>query len=360
MGIVEPVINGKKRIAVRKRWPDGTEIYRIVENRTIGKKLLSRINEAIAMGSWRELREELRRGVEKNISVRQFWERFRDEYCVPRMTSWKRYQLSFKTLNSVLGDITIREFSRAHLHGYIKSRKGKVSDSTINRDIAAVKKMFSFAFDVEAVETNPLIRFKIIPVQETALRVPTREEFEKLIESMPTPEMSAFVAIIGETGLRKSEALNIKWNDIDLQRDRLILENTKGKKVRYIPLSKQAIDKILEIPRYVEIENVFVHDSGPYRGKRIVNPDKQFRTGRKLAGLNWLTIHGLRHYRATAWLQHGADIRSVQEKLGHKDIQTTMRYAHYVETHGDKAIREAQERESELIINKSLEWVKNG
>ena len=89
-------------------------------------------------------------------------------------------------------------------------------------------------------------------------------------------------------------------------------------------------------------------------------PEKQFNAGRKAAGLEWVTIHGLRHYRATSWIQHGADPRSVQEKLGHKAIQTTMRYVHYVETHGDRAIREAQERESEVRDGIILKRVKNG
>jgi integrase len=220
MGIIESKdANGKKRFAVRKRWPDGSEIYRYVANRTIGKALLSRIEESITMGTWRDLREELRRGIEKDVTVKQFWERFRDEYCKPRMSSWERYARSFKTINEKIGDVPLREFSRKHLHGDIQSRKGKVSDSTINHDIAAIKKMFSYAFEVEAVEMNPLIRFKTLPVQETALRVITKDEFERLINFMSTPEMAAFVAITGETGMRKMEALNLRWSDVDFPRE---------------------------------------------------------------------------------------------------------------------------------------------
>ena len=220
--------------------------------------------------------------------------------------------------------------------------------------------MFSYAFEVEAVEINPLVRFKIIPVQEKALRVITREEFERLVDAMPTPEMSAFVAIVGETGLRKSEALNLKWNDIDFQRERIVLEHTKGKRVRYVPLSKLALEKIMEISRYIGVEYLFTWDFGRYKGRHMRKPDKQFNTGRKAAGLDWITIHGLRHYRATSWIQHGADVRSVQEKLGHASIQTTMRYAHYIETHGDKAIREAQEKERNTQPVSVFKRVKNG
>lgn len=350
MGIIEERDrHGKKRIAVRKRWPDGSECFRYVENKTVGKKLLSRINEAIAMGTWRQLKKELAHGVEKGLTVETFWERFRDEYCKPRMASWKRYDLSFVSLNEHLGGIPLKDFTRTDLHGYIKARKGKVSDSTINRDIAAIKKMFSYAFEVAAVETNPLVRFAIIPVQETAIRVTEQEEFERLVNAMPSQEMQALVAALGETGMRKSEGLNLQRRDVDFRNGRVIVEKTKGKTVRYIPLSEFALGKLAALPIYLKNPYVFVHQSGPRKGKRIINPDKQFREGRKAAGLDWVTFHNLRHFRGTSWLRHGADIRSVQEKLGHRDIKTTLRYTHFVESLGDKAIREAQEREASRI-----------
>jgi integrase len=365
MGIIEEVDRkGRKRIAVRKRWPDGSEFHRYVDNKTVGKKLLTKINEAIDTGTWKQLRKDLAHGVDKEITVAKFWERFRDEYCKPRMASWKRYELSFASLNAFFGSVELREFSRKDLHEYIKSRKGKVSDSTINRDIAACKKMFSFAFEVGQVDINPLVRFAIIPVQETAIRVTKQDEFEQLVNAMETPEMQALVAVLGETGMRKSEGLKLQRKSVDLQRGRLILELTKGKRIRYIPLSGFAIEKLASLPVYLKNPYVFVHQSGPRKGKRIVNPDKQFRAGRKAAGLEWVTFHNLRHFRATTWLDMGADPVSVQEKLGHRDIKTTMRYVHYVESRGDRVIREAQDREKRIREREEakaeMERVKNG
>jgi integrase len=106
---------------------------------------------------------------------------------------------------------------------------------------------------------------------------------------------------------------------------------------------------------------VFVHQSGPKKGKRINNPHKRFYVGRKASGFAWVTFHLLRYFRGTSWLQHGADIRSVQEKLGHKDIRTTLRYTHYVEDHADHAIRDAQEHEArQKEAEAKMEWGKNG
>ena len=121
-----------------------------------------------------------------------------------------------------------------------------------------------------------------------------------------------------------------------------------------------AIQTILEIPKYIGIENLFIWYTGQNKARQIKSPRHQFESGRKAAGLEWVTFHRLRHYRVTSWIQYGADIRSVQGKAGHKSIQTTMRYAHYVETHADQAIRDAQEREMSAKTKIETERVKNG
>jgi integrase len=159
---------------------------------------------------------------------------------------------------------------------------------------------------------------------------------------MPDAAISALVAVLGETGARKGEALGLRWQDIDYRARRATFERTKGKRVRSVPLSDLAIEKLRSLVRFVNQPYVFCHQMN---GRRWMNPDKAFRAGRKTAGLPWVTFHTLRHMRGTVWLQHGADIRTVKEALGHRDIQTTMRYLKHIESHADRALREAQERE---------------
>lgn len=304
------------------------------------------LNGAIATGSLDDVLPGLVGASQEDYTITSFWERFRDEYCKPRLASWKRYRLSFDSINAYLGNVPLRDFRREHLHGFVERRTGKVSASTINKDIAAIKKMFSYALEVGAVQSHPLVRFPKIRTQEVALRLPTLEEFYRLIDSMADPAIGALVAILGETGIRKSEGINLQWSHIDWQGRRLIVEITKSKKVRTIPLSDHALDKLRSLVRFVHQQFIFCHQDS---GKRWFNPDKVFRAGRKAAGLPWITFHTLRHFRGTSWLQLGADIRTVQMALGHADIQTTLRYLKWVESHSDKAIREAQEKEKAEI-----------
>jgi integrase len=358
MGIIKRKVNGKWRYGVSRRLPRNKlgmkRFRRWYENRTMAQDVFDRLSGAIASGTLDTVLPGLVGALEATATVSSFWERFRDEYCKPRLSSWSRYELSFRTLNAEFGTIPLGEFRRQDLHSYMQKRKGQVSDSTINKDIAAIKKMFSYALEVGAVEHHPLVRFPGIRVQEKALRLPTVEEYHRLVDAMPDPVISAFVAVLGETGFRKNEALNLRRDQVDWKAARILTEKTKGKKVRSIPLSNFAMEKLRSLVPFVRNPHLFVHQ-GQVRldGRRWLNPDKIFRRGRKAAGLEWITFHTLRHMRATTWMTHGVDLRTVKELLGHSDIRTTMRYVKYVDSHADLAVRSAQaEEEIELQNDK--------
>lgn len=307
--------------------------------------MLDQLNGAIATASLDRVLPGLVGRGEVSYTVATFWERFRDEYCKPRMSSWRRYQQSFAAINADLGSIPLREFRRHHLHEYLERRIKTVSRNTANRDIAAIKKMFSYALEVGAVEYHPLIKFPTFKVEEKALRLPTLDEFRALVESIYDPALRALVALLGETGMRRGEALNLTWQDIDFRGRRVVAQKTKGKKVRTIPLSDFAIEKLRAVTRFVGQPYVFCHQGGGRAGTRIRSIYGPLHRAAKEIGLEWITPHTLRHFRATAWLQHGVDIRTVKEALGHAAIATTSRYLKLVESHADRVLREAQERE---------------
>ena len=77
------------------------------------------------------------------------------------------------------------------------------------------------------------------------------------------------------------------------------------------------------------------------KGDRWRDPRGPFKKGQG-QGLEWVEFHDLRHFRATQWVKHGVDLATVKELLGHADIQTTMRYAHFAPSHAKRSILEAQ------------------
>lgn len=307
----------------------------------MAKKIHADIQSAIANNDEHGELARILRVEESEYTVESFSRRWIQEYCTPRLevTTLKRYILSFKTINEYCGSMPLKEFRRQHLHGYIQERVLQVSPSTVNKDIIACKRMFSYAAEVGAIPSNPLIRFPSLRIQERALRIPTAEEFRALVDAMPDPALCALIAIIGEAGLRRSEAINLQWKHVDLRNARLTIEKTKGKRVRHIPLSSYAMGKLNNLIRFVHQPFVFCHQ---VIGERWISPDKAFRIARNKSGLNWVTLHTLRHMRATRWIQSGADIEAVREGMGHTDIQTTHRYAKHVKSTAEQVLREAQ------------------
>ena len=72
--------------------------------------------------------------------------------------------------------------------------------------------------------------------------------------------------------------------------------------------------------------------------------------------MTWPGFHDLRHYRATQWIRHGVDIRTVKEWLGHKDIATTMLYLRFVEGHAEAKFREAEKAELLELAEVARKW----
>ncbi|HSR69018.1 MAG TPA: site-specific integrase [Acidobacteriota bacterium] len=156
--------------------------------------------------------------------------------------------------------------------------------------------------------------------------------------------IGAYTVLLGETGMRKSEGLRLKGQHIR-QRERMVLiGRAKSGKVRSVPLSDLALEWLGKVIRFIDIPLVFVD---PVRNRPWLDPRTPFARGKAKANLEWVGFHGLRHFRATQWLIHGVDVNTVKELLGHATIQTTMRYAHYVQTHALKAVRGAQRNEAE-------------
>jgi integrase len=186
------------------------------------------------------------------------------------------------------------------------------------------------------------------PIKE--LRVMTVCEERRLVEGVAERDLclGAYVAILGETGLRKQEGLGLSWPNLDLRSRMLSVGKwTKSGKPRYVPLSQYAMDWLAQVPRIVGVPQVFTKpDRTPWK-----DPRETFSAAKKSAGLEWVTLHDLRHFRATQWVKHGVDLRTVKELLGHASIQTTEQYAHYAPKHAIRKVHEVERLELEELAD---------
>ena len=343
---------GREKLHLSKQWPDRTRFRRVMPNRTVARQLEIRIDYAIAMGSWRQLKEELARGPavaepdSTDLTMREFSGEYM-RYCNGHNRRPDFKEQALVSILRILGDIRLKDFKRRHADQFSEERLGEgVRPATVNRGLAVIKNMLTLAMEREYLEIHPLLKYRMLPEVQEALRIMTYTEYRRLIDCVAGEDLviGAYVVLLGETGMRRSEGLRIQWNHIRARERVVVIGKAKSGKVRSVPLSDFALEWLNKLVRFIDIPQVFVN---PSTGRPWKAPRERFEKARKRAKLDWVGFHGLRHFRATQWLMNGVDVTVVKELLGHSSIQTTMRYLHYVKSQARKSVIEAQEREAQ-------------
>ncbi|MFN3196623.1 MAG: site-specific tyrosine recombinase/integron integrase [Chlorobiota bacterium] len=218
--------------------------------------------------------------------------------------------------------------------GYLHDRGLK--KSSLRLKLAAVKSLFKYLFKKELIDKNPAATV-ISP--KTDKKLPNYlqlKEVKQLLEYFDTTTFEgirdkALVDIIYSCGLRISEVLEIKVNQIDKQ-ERLLKVIGKGKKERYVPIGSKTLESLREyelIRRSINTNSktLFVKSNGKkldrFTAYRNIN-----RAIKSISDISQKSPHTLRHSFATHLLDNGADIRSVSEMLGHSSLSTTQVYTH--------------------------------
>jgi site-specific recombinase XerD len=198
------------------------------------------------------------------------------------------------------------------------------------RKLWALSSFFGFLHDMGYVSANPAKR---LPLPKLRRQVPvtlTEEEAQQLLEAAQRPWHKCLVVLLLSTGMRRSEVAQISLEDLDLE-NRQLLVHGKGAKERVVPLADQAVTAIeayLPQRRKTESHRLFVSQFGEPISGRAISRMLQRTLGKAGLSGRGITPHKLRHTFATHLIRNGADIRTVQELLGHADIGTTARYLH--------------------------------
>jgi len=154
------------------------------------------------------------------------------------------------------------------------------------------------------------------------------EEVENILNATSNLKHKVLLSIIYSAGLRIGEALNLRLSDIDSQRMLIHIRNAKGKKDRYVPLSKGLLPYLRDYYTvYKPKEYLFSGQKGGAYSQ--VSARQLYRRLVEKCGISKrVTLHTLRHSYATHLLESGTDIRYIQELLGHNSPKTTMIYTH--------------------------------
>jgi integrase/recombinase XerD len=238
-----------------------------------------------------------------------------------------------------------------NIQDYLMSRKSgkttgkKVTAKTIARFIESIKHFYRFLLLDDQTKVDPTIELVSPKIPQKLPDMLSIKEINQLITSIPdTNERDlryrTMFELLYSSGLRVSELINVTINDIDMD-SAIIRIKGKGDKERVVPVNPRTI---FSLKRYLEYRNKrYAKDTDtPYffiskLRKKLSRVEvwKQLKKYAKLAGIDFQKIHPhiIRHSFASHLLEGGADLRIIQELLGHSSIATTQIYTHVNKEH---------------------------
>ena len=238
-------------------------------------------------------------------------------------------------------NIAVKDVVQDTIHDYVThlQEKGK-SSATISRCLASLKSLFTFCISRGYREVNPVVGIHVEKAEKKLPQILSGKEVELLLEQPKCTDLKgyrdkAMLELLYATGIRVSELINLDVTDVNIPGG--FIKCGSAGKMRIIPLYPAAIKALSEYiedirPKMVadvDEESLFVNVSGDrmsrqgfwkiikyYQEKAQIDKD--------------ITPHTLRHSFAAHLLENGADLRSIQEMLGHSDISSTQVYAQLV------------------------------
>ena len=247
------------------------------------------------------------------------------------------YQNDLYKFNEFLNGKKISNVNENDIKNYIKHLNKTMNDKTVCRNISSIKSFYKYLkinINIDNITSN-------IIIPKTDKKLPTVlsiDETEKLLNIDLTDSYSyrnkAMLELMYATGVRVSELINLKLNDINLDNN-IIKVMGKNSKERIIPLGDYASKSLYD---YIKIhrDNLIKKNKTEYvflnnHGQKITRQGF-FKILKKIAKEKNIKTefspHTLRHSFATHLLEYGADLRSIQEMLGHSNISTTQIYTH--------------------------------
>jgi integrase len=264
-----------------------------------------------------------------------------------RKRSWKRDRTSLRRLTPWLAHRDIRTLTGADVDAYVarrlrqRTRQGPhPSPACINRELALLKSILRAAVDDGKMPTAPRIRL----LREPPGRVPrlSADGERDLVALAPFQRVRVLTILLIETGLRLSEALDLRWCDVDLAAALLRVERSKSGHRRDVPMSACAA----EVLRWWRTDG---DDRDGYvlptrAGRRWYASTRPFLRAVDAAGLTGLRQHDLRHVCAGRMIERGSDPITVAIQLGHgtpehPNLQMVARYAHLSPRYRADALR---------------------
>ncbi|HHG73958.1 MAG TPA: recombinase [Persephonella sp.] len=268
----------------------------------------------------------------------------------------KNYRADLNQFMQIVGDKDVEKITKADIAKFrmvLQSKKRK--SSTIARKLACINSFFEYLIDLEIVSSSPITRSHRPKISQKIPSALSHEEIKKVISATRTLTERVIVVLMLTTGLRSSELLGIKRKNVLIEHegkiyttDSIYTLNIKDQDIIYIRVEGKG-GKEREVPITGEPMKLF-YEYLMFNSSDKVFPISYFSLWKMIVNIGKrcsisLHPHKLRHTAATIALQSGAELRIIQELLGHASPITTARYAKV----GQKQLLKATKALSENI-----------
>ena len=241
--------------------------------------------------------------------------------------------------------VSFIEVKKKDINFYIQFLKNKkINSSTINRKLSVIKSFYDYLFQIRLINLNELKTISTQKLEKNLPKLLSEEEIlhlidksgkiyiENPIKNIAYLRVQVILEILYSTGLRISELLNIKINQVANIKDKLYI-NGKGNKQRLVVLNQNSLALLKKwigiMIKNHKNKNSYLFEN--IHNSNVISRQQIYKDFKKLAlktntELEKLTPHSIRHSFASHMLNRGADLRSIQKLLGHSDISTTEIY----------------------------------
>lgn len=241
----------------------------------------------------------------------------------------RTYCSEFATFLHLLKDFPAEKISAKKLRSYMLYCHTELllSENQIHSRMNALK------FYYEKVLLREKMFFEIPRPKKPQLlpKSLNQSEIRKILSVTENLKHRLIIELCYGMGLRVSEIVRLKLEDIDSDKMKVFVERSKGKKDRYVNLPQQTLQNLRNYYKQYTPKK-FLFEGEPYLSYSTRSVQNVFKTAMKKAGIHKnIGIHSLRHSYATHLLEYGTDISLIQKLLGHNDIKTTLIYTHVVD-----------------------------
>lgn len=246
---------------------------------------------------------------------------------------WWKEQLGCYYLSDVTPAM-IAEQRDTLLRGITKRGSAR-STSTVVRYMAALSHVFTVAMKEWGwVDDSPTRKVTKPREPRGRVRFLSDEERSKLLQACKesrNPYLYTIVVLALSCGMRYTEIITMTWGNVDLQKGRAILPDTKNGEIRQVPLTGHALESLGELDKVRRIDSHLLFPSQSH--KKPIDIRSSWEHALKRADIPNFKFHDLRHSCASYLAMNGASLAEIAEVLGHKTLAMVKRYSHLSEAH---------------------------